>query len=236
MKITLLTGKTYDIEAAVGFPLKVVKSARAKRLTLRIDQQERQPVLTLPARCSTKRAVEFVLSYKDWIEQALNKLPETQKFTNGTQISFFGRQLTICHAPEKRCGVREENGRLFVSGREEFLHRRVKDYLKKQAQTELWALSKEQADKLNCPLKDVTIKDTKSRWGSCSSLHNINYNWRISLAPQHVIAYLVAHEVSHLKYQDHSGAFWKCVAELYPQAEEGKHWLRQHGKDLYLYE
>ena len=89
MKITLLTGKTYDIEAAVGFPLKVVKSARAKRLTLRIDQQERQPVLTLPARCSAKRAVEFVLSYKDWIEQALNKLPETQKFTNGTQISFF---------------------------------------------------------------------------------------------------------------------------------------------------
>jgi len=236
MKITLLTGKTYDIAAAVGFPLKVVKSARAKRLTLRIDQQERLPVLTLPNRCSAKRATEFVLSYKEWIEQALNKLPETRRFTDGIQISFFGRQLTICHAPDKRCGVYEQDGCLFVSGKKEFLHRRVKDYLKKQAQIKLWSLSKQQADKINCRLKDVTIKDTKSRWGSCSSLHNINYNWRISLAPKFVIDYLVAHEVSHLKHQNHSDEFWKCVSELYPQAEEGKSWLRQHGKDLYLYE
>lgn len=236
MKITLLTGKTYDIEAAVGFPLKIIKSPRAKRLTLRIDQQERIPVLTIPQRCAAKRAAEFVLSYKGWIEQALNKIPETKQFCDGTQISFFGRRLTIRHTPDKRCGVREENGILLVSGRAEFLHRRVKDYLKKQAQSELWILSKQQADKLGCPLKDVTIKDTKSRWGSCSSLHNINYNWRISLAPESVIFYMVAHEVSHLKHQDHSGAFWKCVKELYPQADEGKSWLHRYGKDLYLYE
>lgn len=99
MKITLLTGKTYDIETAVGFPLKVVKSPRAKRLTLRIDQQERLPVLTLPNRCTAKRAVEFVLSYKEWIEQALSKIPETRKFTHGDEICFFGRTLKIVHTP-----------------------------------------------------------------------------------------------------------------------------------------
>lgn len=236
MKITLLTGKTYDIEAEVGFPLKVIKSPRAKRLTLRIDQQERIPVLTIPNRCSAKRAIDFVSGYQGWIEQSLSKLPESRHFTDGTTISFFGRTLTICHLPQKRCGVLEEDGKLYVSGEREFLHRRVKDYLKKQAQAELWTLSSQQANRLGCPLKDVTIKDTKSRWGSCSSLHNINYNWRISLAPQCVISYMVAHEVSHLKHQDHSGTFWKCVKELYPQAEEGKSWLSHHGKELYLYE
>ena len=99
MKITLLTGKTYDIETAVGFPLKVVKSPRAKRLTLRIDQQERLPVLTLPNRCTAKRAVEFVLSYKEWIEQALSKIPETKKFTHGDEICFFGRNAENCSYP-----------------------------------------------------------------------------------------------------------------------------------------
>lgn len=88
MKITLLTGKTYDIETAVGFPLKVVKSPRAKRLTLRIDQQERLPVLTLPNRCTAKRAVEFVLSYKEWIEQALSKIPETKNSPTATKSAF----------------------------------------------------------------------------------------------------------------------------------------------------
>lgn len=236
MKITLLTGKTYDIETAVGFPLKVVKSPRAKRLTLRIDQQERLPVLTLPNRCTAKRAVEFVLSYKEWIEQALSKIPETRKFTHGDEICFFGRTLKIVHTPRRRCGVMEEDGSFCVSGSAEFLHRRVKDYLKKQACIELWKRSKQAAEQIGCRLNDVTIKDTKSRWGSCSSLHNINYNWRISLAPECVISYMVAHEVSHLKHQDHSRAFWKCVKELYPQAEEGKNWLRRYGKELYSYE
>ena len=235
MKITLLTGKTYDIESAVDFPLKVVKSPRAKRLTLRINQKERLPILTIPNRCSAKRAIDFVMGYKDWIEQSLNKIPQTQKFQDGSKITFFGKELTICHAPQQR-GSKEENGCLYISGQSEFLHRRVKDYLKRQARKELWTRSKALADKLGCPLKDVTIKDTKSRWGSCSSLHNINYNWRIALAPETAINYLVAHEVSHLLHQDHSHSFWKCVVELYPQAEAGKDWLHRHGKELYTYE
>jgi len=116
------------------------------------------------------------------------------------------------------------------------LHRRVKDYIKAQAKTEFYRRSKILADRLGCPLNDVTIKDTKSRWGSCSSMHNINYSWRIALAPETVIDYLIAHEVAHLRHQDHSRAFWRCVRELYPEAEAGKVWLRLHSRELYRYE
>lgn len=236
MKITLLTGKTFDIQEALGFEIKVIKSPRAKRMTLRIDSKEHLPVLTIPERCSAKKAVAFAKEHQDWIERSLARLPQTKKFEDGEQISLFGQNISICHNPKLRGGTFLDNNILNVSGDAEFLHRRVKDYIKEQAKTEFYKRSKLLAEKLGCPLHDVSIKDTKSRWGSCSSLHNINYNWRIALAPENVINYLMAHEVAHLKHQDHSRAFWRCVRELYPEAETGKVWLRLHSKELYLYE
>lgn len=236
MKITLLTGKTFDIREALGFEIKVVKSPRAKRLTLRIDTKEHLPVLTLPERCSAKRAVAFAKEHQDWIERSLARLPQTKRFEDGEQISLFGQIVTIRHNSKLRKGTFLEDNVLNVSGEAEFLHRRVKDYIKKQAKNEFYKRSKLLAERLSCPLHDVTIKDTKSRWGSCSSMHNINYSWRIALAPENVINYLMAHEVAHLKHQDHSRAFWRCVRELYPEAESGKVWLRLHSKELYLYE
>lgn len=236
MKVTLFTGKTFDIGEALGFSIKVIKSSRARRMTLRIDSKERLPVLTIPERCSPKRAVDFVNLHRDWIDRSLARLPQTKTFEDGEQISLFGHPVTICHSEDRRQGTFLENGILTISGDPEFLHRRVKDYIKIQAKTEFYRRSKILADRLGCPLNDVTIKDTKSRWGSCSSMHNINYSWRIALAPETVINYLIAHEVAHLKHQDHSREFWRCVRELYPEAEAGKVWLRLHSKELYRYE
>lgn len=236
MKITLFTGKTFNIQEALGFDIKVIKSPRARRMTLRIDSKERIPVLTIPERCAAKRAVEFVELHKEWIDRSLARIPESKQFADGTEILLFGQPVIIKHEPKGRRGVILENGVLHVSGGAEFLHRRVKDFIKTQSKSEFYRRSKTLADKLGCDLNDVTIKDTKSRWGSCSSMHNINYSWRIALAPENVIDYLIAHEVSHLKHQDHSRAFWRCVRELYPETESGKVWLRLHSKELYLYE
>lgn len=236
MKITLLTGKTYNIQDAFDFPLKVIKSPRAKRLTLRIDNKERIPILSLPPRCTQKQAIAFVNLHQEWIISSLNKLPKTERFTSGLNISLFGKEIQIQHAPEKRCGARIEKNILYVSGESEFTHRRVKDFIKKEAQTKFYKLSQKLANKIGCEVNDVVIKDTKSRWGSCSSLNNINYNWRLALAPQYVIDYIVAHEVSHLAHQDHSENFWNCVSSLCPNYEEGQNWLKIHGKELYIFE
>lgn len=236
MKITLLTGKIYDIKDELGIDIKVVPSRSVRRLILKIDSKERIPVLSVPRFCSRRKAINFVNEHMGWIMTELAKIPETKKFENGDKFLLFGKKAEICHLPDARCGVRLEGEKLVVSGGAEFLHRRVKDYIKKEAQRIFYAESQKLAQKINKKINGVSIKDTKSRWGSCSSLNHINYNWRIALAPDYVIAYLLAHEVSHLRYQDHSPAFWECVNCLNPDWKNGHNWLKKHGKSLYHYE
>ena len=195
MKITLLTGKTFDIKEAVGMDIKVVQPPNSRKLILHIDNKERIPVLSIPRFCSRKRAINFVIENMDWILETLQKLPERKYFSSGETISLFGQNITISHQPNARCGVRLDGNTLIVSGGAEFLHRRVKDYIRKAAADEFYKLSAPLAAQIGCKINGIYIKDTKSRWGSCSTLNNINYNWRIALAPQYAINYLMAHEV-----------------------------------------
>lgn len=234
MKITLLTGPTFDLENAFDFPLKVNTSLKLKRLNLRIDHKKRLVVLSMPKLCSKKKAFDFINEHIDWIEEKLAQLPEIKEFEDGLIINLFGNAVTICHSNDFGAPKLIDKT-LFVGGDKEFLHRRIKDYIKREAKKIFYAKSKTLADKIGCNLTGVSIKDTKSRWGSCSSLKHINYNWRIALAPDFVIDYLMAHEVAHLKHQDHSSAFWQTVENLCPNAQEGKNWLTKNGNALYLY-
>lgn len=235
MKITLLTGRTFDLQQAVGNDVKIVTSPRAKRLTLRIDAGSRLAVLTLPPRCSRQTALDFVERHRVWIDSNLRNLPESVTFRDGEIISILGREYQICHCPQNRSGTKLSENRLEVSGQKEFLHRRVKDFLKKLAAEQFRIRSQQKAALLGCKVNNVTIKDTKSRWGSCSTRSNINYNWRVILAPEVVIDYLISHEVAHLKHPDHSRNFWNCVRNLCPGCAQGRLWLRRHGKELFKY-
>ena len=235
MKITLLTGKTFDIAKEVGFAIEVVVSNRAKLLGLRIDAKKRLPVLTVPKYCSKKQAVKFVKEQQNWIEEHLAKLPVRKPFEEGEKICFCGQELELKHCENLRAGVQIESGCLLVSGEKAFFSRRVRDFIKEQAQKILYQMSIEKAAKLQCKVNRVIIKDTKSRWGSCSSLNNINYNWRIMLAPKQVIDYLTAHEVAHLKHQNHSAEFWKCVDFLADDAKYGRDWLKKNADSLNRY-
>lgn len=236
MKITLLIGKIFDIEKEIDFPIKVVRSSRAKKLSLRIDIKKRMPVLTVPRFCSKKRAVTFVNENKGWIDTHLAKLPLSKFFKDGEEILLLGQKIHIKHAPEVKCGVFLDNGILYVSGEEEFLHRRVKDYIKEQAAKKFLELSREKSQRIGCQVKRVCIKDTKTRWGSCSTLNNLNYSWRIALAPAEVIDYMMAHEVAHLKHHNHSQEFWDCVKGLCSNYQESEKWLKKYGAELNLYE
>lgn len=236
MKITLLTGKTFEIERAAGLPLKVVSPPRCRRLALRIDPKERQAVLNLPPSCPVGRALKFVEENRGWIEAHLLAVPESRPFADGAEISLFGEKVTIRHCPDLKGGVFVENGELKVSGEAAFLPRRVRDFIRREAAGRLLELSRQKAALIGCRVNRVTIKDTKSRWGSCSSLNNINYNWRIALAPMNAIDYLIAHETAHLRHRDHSKAFWNCVKTLCPFAESGRRWLKQNSGLLYAYE
>ena len=234
MKITLLNGPTCDYQAYCGFALKVVNSSRAKRLSLRIDEKQHLPVLTIPKRCSQKKVKEFLDTNHDWIVNMMGRLPQASKFSDGEKISFFGQEYTISHSPQNHLTEFADNI-LSVSGDIEFIHRRVTDYLKSQSLKILSDMTVKTASLLDKKVKSITIKDTRSRWGSCSTSGHITYNWRICMAPLEVINYLVCHEVSHLKHPDHSPEFWACVSSLCPQYKETRHWLKTHGKYLYKY-
>ncbi len=234
MKITLLNGRPFDYQAFCGFPIKVITSAKAKRLTLRIDEKIHLPILTLPRRCSVAKAKEFLALHRDWIINMMGRLPRAQTFCSGDEIIFFGETYRIIHCPQNRYTVLVNNT-LQISGDSEFLHRRTIDFLKKQTLNRLTDMTLQKAASIEKKVSSVTIKDTKSRWGSCSTLGNINYNWRICMAPPEVIDYLVCHEVSHLKHPNHSSAFWQCVEKLCPHYQAHRLWLKKHGRSLYKY-
>ena len=234
MKITLLTGKTFDFSKDFDFDIKVKKISTAKKLVLRIDEKNHCAVVSIPKYCSQKQAMRFLKENEDWIINTLAKLPKLTDFNDGDEISVFGKKYRISY-DAKHKGTCFENDLIKVGGDKTFLHRRIKDFLKKTAVDSLAEMSLMIAKKINAKVVSVSIKDTKSRWGSCSTAGNINYNWRIVFAPEDVIYYLVCHEVSHLKHPNHSTEFWKLVEDLCPHCKDSRKWLKIKGKDLYKY-
>lgn len=234
MKITLLTGKTFDFSKEFPFDVKVKKTSVAKKLVLRIDTKDHCAILSIPKYCLRKQALKFLQENEVWIINTLANLPKLSNFAEGDEISVFGKIYKICHE-NKHKGTRFEGDLLKVGGDKVFLHRRVKDFLKKEAVDKLAEISIKTAEKIGVKIASVTVKDTKSRWGSCSTKGNINYNWRIVLAPKEVIDYLVCHEVSHLKHPNHSTDFWSTVESLCPSYKDSRNWLKTHGKELYKY-
>lgn len=88
----------------------------------------------------------------------------------------------------------------------------------------------EYAKNLGVAYNQIRIKDQHTRWGSCSTKHNLNFNWRLVLMPEYILDYVVAHEVAHLIEMNHSAKFWKVVETLYPDWQEARAWLKSNGQ------
>jgi predicted metal-dependent hydrolase len=132
---------------------------------------------------------------------------------------------------------RDGNGErlLCVAGHAPHLHRRVSDFLRREAKHELEAASRRHARELGLDVRRVNVRDQSSRWGSCSSTAVLSFSWRLILAPSYVLDYLAAHEVAHLVEMNHSARFWRVVNRLIPGHERAKAWLDAHGADLHRY-
>ncbi len=85
---------------------------------------------------------------------------------------------------------------------------------------------------MNVTYGRISIRDQKTRWGSCSGKGNLNFNWRLILAPEEVLDYVVVHELAHRREMNHSPAFWKLVEEILPDYRIRRQWLKQHGAEL----
>lgn len=206
---------------------------RARRMSLKVDPALGGPVLTLPRRTSRRAAERFVLEHEDWLARAIADLPPTTDFADGTELTVMGERLTVRHRPDKRAGVRRSGDEIEVSGRIEHLPRRLTDFLKKHAKAEIGAVARDLAAQLGAAPGRITVRDTRSRWGSCSARGDLSFSWRLILAPPDVMHYVAAHEVAHLRHMDHSPAFWRTVASLHPDYERTRRWLSENGAALH---
>jgi predicted metal-dependent hydrolase len=122
-----------------------------------------------------------------------------------------------------------------VSGQLEHVPRRACDWLRAEAKRELSTMVRQAAERLGRPVARISIRDPRSRWGSCNRNGVICLSWRLALAPTPVARYVVAHEVAHLRHLNHSAAFWRTVATLVDGVEEARAWLRAHGASLHRF-
>lgn len=212
----------------------VRRSARARRLALRLDPAI-GPVVVLPERASLADAERFLLRYRQWLAERLIDLPARVALEPGAAVPILGIEHEIRHAPAARRGVWVEDGGLNVSGQVEHVPRRALDFLKAEAKRRIYPHAFELAARLGRTPCRVTVRDTRSRWGSCSSRGDLSFSWRLVMAPEEVLTYVVAHEVAHLVEMNHSPAFWRVVASLAGEAASARRWLKAHGARLHRY-
>lgn len=209
------------------------RSARARRISLRVSGLDSRVTLTLPVGVAESQGLAFVAEKEAWLRSQIARQPETVDVGLGMQLPIFGDLMEVVPGKGRRIHVSE--GQIHVPGAPETAGRRLAAFLKTLARDHLSAASDRYAADLRRPYARISLRDTRSRWGSCSSAGVLMYSWRLVMAPTEVMEYVAAHEVAHLKHMDHSRAFWDQVAELYGDYGPQRQWLREHGNALHRY-
>jgi predicted metal-dependent hydrolase len=212
----------------------------ATRFTLRVRSATRDVVLTMPPRSSLTSAKEFAERHAAWIGARLKRLPKPVPFADGEIIPYQAKPHRIVHVKEARGTVwieetPEGESLIYVAGAQSHVARRVSDFLKRQARKKFEEAVRHHCKTLDIAARKVTVRDTTSRWGSCSASGALNFSWRLIMAPPDVLDYLAAHEVAHLIHLNHSDKFWKVTRKLSAHTDMAEAWLRANGADLHRY-
>ena len=217
--------------------VRFLRNRRARRIILRLDQgldgAEDGVVVTLPSRTPPEEGLDLVRDKADWVLRRLDDLAPRIPFADGARVPLGGVDHVIRHTAEKRGVVRLEGCEILVAGGHEHLARRLRDWFKGQARDRIRPRVRDKAAVLGCTPGRITIRDTKSRWGSCSAEGNLSFCWRLVMAPERVLDYVVAHEVSHLAEHNHGPRFWRLVGRLTEDMDRSRDWLKRHGEHLH---
>ncbi len=216
-----------DLELALRF------NPRAKRVLVKIDAVAGGAVLVCPTLAARPRAVAFARENAAWLRRRLATMPASVPFGDGATIALLGRPCRIRHDSDAPLGVRREGDEIRVSGRAEHVARRVGEWLRGEARREIAARAEAMAERLDVRILRITIRDPRTRWGSCSSTGALSFSWRLILAPACVLDYVVAHEVAHLREASHGPAFWALVERLHDDVPGARAWLRREGTSLH---
>jgi len=223
----------WELPGNPPIPLVLRRSARARRISLRVSSLDGRVTLTLPRGVAEAEALAFARQKEAWLRGHLDRRPDEIAVTHGASLPVEGVSLTI--APGAGRAVKIADGLLLVPGPRGREGPALAGWLKARARDRLAAASDRHAAALGRSYTRLTLRDTRSRWGSCSAEGGLNYSWRLILAPPEILDYVAAHEVAHLAEMNHSPAFWTVVERLYGDWRPARRWLHDHGAALHRF-
>lgn len=206
-------------------------SGRARRLSLRVSGIDGRVTVSYPARSGERQAMDFAREKADWIRNQLARRPDIVTVAPGMKVPVEGRELPVVAAPGRSARI-EDGCILAPEGR---AGAAVAALLKALARDRLVAASDRHAETLGREFGRITLRDVRSRWGSCSARGDLMYSWRLVMAPPEVLDYVAAHEVAHLRHMHHGAEFWAEVHRLYGDHRAARGWLRREGARLHRF-
>jgi predicted metal-dependent hydrolase len=225
--LCLPSGKTVAVD--------VRRSPRARQILLHVDVYSGSVELVLPRRASEAEGLDFARAKRRWIDTRLREIAPAVPFVDGARFPFLGRDVRICCDRQLFDEVWHERDRLIVAGMEDGVSQRVESWLRAQARTTITARATEKARRIGQRYRHIRVRDPRTRWGSCARSGDLSFSWRLVMAPERVLDYVVAHEVAHLKVMNHSRRFWDEVERLCDDMNGSRAWLRVHGATLHRY-
>jgi predicted metal-dependent hydrolase len=212
-------------------PLILRRSGRARRISLRVSRLDGRVTLTLPGGVPESEAVEFARSKETWIRRHLSDRPDATLIDIGAVIPVEGRPRRIEAGTGRGVSLTGDAVAVPVDAPA----RRLQGFLRELARDRLAAACDRHAGVLGRPYCRLSLRDPRSRWGSCSAEGRLMFSWRLILAPPDILDYVAAHEVAHLAEMNHSPAFWEIVHRLFGPHKPTRDWLRRHGGTLHGY-
>ncbi|MCB1337810.1 MAG: M48 family metallopeptidase [Maritimibacter sp.] len=214
--------------------LELRPSARARQLSLRVSRLDGRVTLTLPHGASRRHALAFAETRAGWIRRHLAQRPDMAVPMPGGTLPFRGAEHEIVAGPGR--AVRLGPGRIEVPARDpDRTPARLAAFLKTEARGALALAVDRHAARLGVSPGKLTLRDTRSRWGSCTHRGDLMFSWRLAMAPEAVLDYVAAHEVAHIIEMNHSPAYWAQVARTFPGYKAPRKWLKDNAEALHRY-
>ena len=213
--------------------IRLRRSARTTRFSLRVSSLDGRVTLSVPTRAREADAMAFARAQEGWLRAALAKQSPTAAIGFGSSILIEGREVVLRSGTGRT--TRLEDTSLFLPGSAAQAAARTAAYLRAMARDRLAVASDHYAGLLGRKVARITLRDTRSRWGSCSPEGALMYSWRLVMAPPSVLRYVAAHECAHLVEMNHAPAFWAVVSGLYPDWKRERVWLHANGARLHGY-
>ncbi len=217
---------------ATDVPYRVRRIPRARRVKVRIDPQHGVEVL-LPPRAPLRAAAAAVAELAPWIERELRELADARgRLSPPGTLPYLDERLTVREQAGRRRAHRDGSTLMVPAG--EDARAAIERWYRRAARAEIAPRLDAACAAVGTPYASLTIRNQRTRWGSCASGGALSFNWRLLLAPEAVLSYVVWHEVCHLSRADHSPAFWALLDRHCPQWRPPARWLRENGTSLVL--